>query len=472
MLPAADQLARAAAAARATEPQLAAARRAARDAVGVKHSGGNWLSRQLDRLTSWLADHLPDPAFSLGGGNVARLVTWMVLIAIVVGVVALLVRAAHRWRPGSAAAPRREGGPAHPQTLFDQARSRALGMAATRAKRCGRSTSLCSMSSAPPQRVAVPAGPKQLGLRAPARPQLGSRRRPGRMYAAVRGARVRVGAGRRRRRRAGGGAGRRGAGVSLRSDRSLALVLLAVLAVGLWTLRPGSDDVGPPYQLSGRGPTGLSGLGAGLREAGIAVHDSDQPTLADHGLTVVVEPYGISHDEADSWMRSLRNGATLVYASDTPDPFTQRLGIRYEAGGTVANLVPAHATFPQMTPPARVVRSASGRGGDRILSATGSGAAFAVIPVGRGTVWFLTDPVWLTNQRVAPTALPIVLPLAAAAGGSASFDRYHQSGAGHLNVLAYLPPVATLLVIEGALAVLMLVAAMLRRPGPDGRYNG
>ena len=254
--------------------------------------------------------------------------------------------------------------------------------------------------------------------------------------------------------------------MSLRSDRSLALVLLAVLAVGLWTLRPGSDDVGPPYQLSGRGPTGLSGLGAGLREAGIAVHDSDQPTLADHGLTVVVEPYGISHDEADSWMRSLRNGATLVYASDTPDPFTQRLGIRYEAGGTVANLVPAHATFPQMTPPARVVRSASGRGGGRILSATGSGAAFAVIPVGRGTVWFLTDPVWLTNQRVAPTALPIVLPLAAAAGGSASFDRYHQSGAGHLNVLAYLPPVATLLVIEGALAVLMLVAAMLRRPGP------
>lgn len=129
VLPAADQLARAAAAARTTEPQLAAARRAARDAVGVKHSGGNWFSRQLDRFASWLADHLPNPAFSFGGGNVARLVTWMVLIAIVVGVVVLLVRAAHRWRPGAAAEPRAAVGREQPQSPFDQARSRALGMA-------------------------------------------------------------------------------------------------------------------------------------------------------------------------------------------------------------------------------------------------------------------------------------------------------------------------------------------------------
>ncbi len=103
---------------------------------------------------------------------------------------------------------------------------------------------------------------------------------------------------------------------------------------------------GRPISCPVAAPPGFRGWAPGLREAGIAVHESDQPTLASHGLTVVVEPYGVSHDEADSWMRSLRNGATLVYASDTPDPFTRALGIRYEPGGTVANLARGDATLP------------------------------------------------------------------------------------------------------------------------------
>ncbi len=253
--------------------------------------------------------------------------------------------------------------------------------------------------------------------------------------------------------------------MNVRSDRAIAVVLVLALAIGLWVLRPASTDQGPPYQLSGRGPSGLSGLDAGLRSAGVAVHDRSQPTLAGDGLTVTVEPSGVTHDEAAAWVAQLRAGATMVYASDTADPFTRALGLRYVEGGNVSHTAAAQ-TFPGSHVPTRVGRAIEVPRAATTIYAAGGGSAFAIVPVGRGAVWLFSDPSWLTNEHVATTALPIVLPLAWSAGRAASFDRYHQSGAGHLDALAYLPPVATLLAIEAALAVLLLVAALLRRPGP------
>jgi hypothetical protein len=248
-------------------------------------------------------------------------------------------------------------------------------------------------------------------------------------------------------------------------DRGLVIGMIVVLIGGLWLLRPASDDIGPPYQVSGRGPAGLSGLGAGLRASGVKVAERNQPTLAASGLTVVVAPVAVSHDDSDSWRRSLTGGATMIYAADRPDPFTRSLGVRFVRGGAVAPGLAAQ-TFPLMHPPGRAPEAVRLPPLGRSIYVAGNGAVFAMIPVGDGVVWLLTDPAWLTNQHVSRTALPFVLPLARLAGDSAQFDQYHRSGAGHLNALDYLPRAATLLVIELALGGLLLVGSLMRRRGP------
>ena len=65
-------------------------------------------------------------------------------------------------------------------------------------------------------------------------------------------------------------------------------------AVGAAAQHP---DLGP-YQLSGRGPDGLSGLGAGLQEAGMRRPRPDPADAPGDGLSVIVEPSGVSHDDA------------------------------------------------------------------------------------------------------------------------------------------------------------------------------
>jgi hypothetical protein len=241
--------------------------------------------------------------------------------------------------------------------------------------------------------------------------------------------------------------------------------LVAVLAVGLWLVRPASTQLGPPYQTSGRGPFGLSGLDAGLRAAGVRTHDRDAPTLAGGGLTIAVEPVDVTHDEAASWRRSLRAGATLIYAVDRADPFTSLLGVRFVHG---AQVTPARwaSAFQLATTPAFTARAATVPHGARAVYYSGHRAAFEVIPVGKGAVWLFTDPRWLTNGRVQYTGLPMVLPIAWSTGRSAGFDVYHRKAGGNLNVLTYLPQVWTLLAVEGALAGLLLVSALLRRRGP------
>ena len=127
---AADHLARAAAAARHTAHDLPAARKAARDAVGVDHPGENWISRELDRFFGWIAGLLRHLEFNLspGGAGGLRLVTWLVILALIVGAVVLIVRVLTRWRPRAGAAPR-PSVRAVEETPFEQARLRALELA-------------------------------------------------------------------------------------------------------------------------------------------------------------------------------------------------------------------------------------------------------------------------------------------------------------------------------------------------------
>ena len=125
---AADHLARAAAAARNTAHDLPAARKTARDAVGVDHPGENWISRELDRFFGWIAGLLRHLEFNLspGGAGGLRLVTWLVILAIIVGAVVLIVRVLTRWRPRAGSAPAvRAGGRGNALRAGPAARPRA-----------------------------------------------------------------------------------------------------------------------------------------------------------------------------------------------------------------------------------------------------------------------------------------------------------------------------------------------------------
>ena len=250
-----------------------------------------------------------------------------------------------------------------------------------------------------------------------------------------------------------------------RTDTALLSGLACVLVVGAVLLAPSDSGEGPNFQVSGRGQYGLSGLAAGLQSAGVAVRQRDLPTLA-NGLTVVVEPEFVSHADAASWMRSLRGGATMVYATAQPDVFTRSLGVSWQVGGPSSPAPRGQAAFPQALTPGSAFAAFRPPPQARSLYNVPGGSAGAVIPVGRGTVWLFSDPGWLTNDRVVSTGLPIVLPIAKATGGAVSFDVYHQSAAGHLNVLDYMPQWASLLALEAALAGLLWAIAMARRAGP------
>ena len=112
-------------------------------------------------------------------------------------------------------------------------------------------------------------------------------------------------------------------------DIWIGAVMLAVAAAGIGLLVHTPRTAGPPFRLDGHGRLGLSGLGAGLEAAGFGVSSSVTPTIADHGLTVSVEPAAVSHDEAHAWLGSIRAGAVLLLATDRPDPLTQALGLRF-----------------------------------------------------------------------------------------------------------------------------------------------
>jgi hypothetical protein len=253
--------------------------------------------------------------------------------------------------------------------------------------------------------------------------------------------------------------------VKRHSSGLVVALLVSVLVLGALLLAPSRRELGPSYQLAGHGRYGLAGVGAGLRAAGISVSERDRPTLA-AGLTLIIAPHGVTHDEARSWIRSLSSGATLVYASAEPDVFTDALRVEYAGGGDVQPTA-GPVAFPSANAPRYSAASMRLPPGASSLYVVGGGdAAAAVIPVGRGSVWLFADPTWLTNLWVDQAGLPMLLPLAASAGGSASFDRYHQVGAGQLNVLRYFPDWVSLLVAELALGGIVLLLALARRAGP------
>ncbi len=252
-------------------------------------------------------------------------------------------------------------------------------------------------------------------------------------------------------------------------DIWIGAVMLAVAAAGIGLLVHSPNTAGPPFRLEGRGRLGLSGLGAGLRTAGFGVRSSLTPTIPDHGLTVSVEPVAISHDEASAWLRSIRAGAVVLLATDEPDPLTQALGLRFgfpgEARPTAAGLAAfpglARSPVPAATTFARIPTHAG------VLIGTRTAAAMVVVPVGRGSVWVLTQPRVLTNAGVAGDGLAVALPLAQrAGGGTVAVDAFHQGASPTLGSLAYLPRWVQLEILEIAAIAILAAATVARRLGP------
>jgi hypothetical protein len=258
-------------------------------------------------------------------------------------------------------------------------------------------------------------------------------------------------------------------------DVWIGAALLAIAAAGIGLLVQSPNTPGPPYRLDGRGPLGLSGLGAGLRAPGFGVHERVSPTIPGHGLIVSVEPRAFSHDEAAAWVKSLRAGAVLLLASDHRNPLTEALGLRFggpsdalptAAGrrafpGLSADGVDATATFSRL--PDGAVPLVGGRGA----------AAVALVPVGRGSVFAVSQPRLLTNAGIARDGLAIALPLAGSTGGGpVGIDAFHQGGSPTLGSLAFLPQWVQLLTVEIALIAVLAAVAAARRLGPVAPEQG
>jgi hypothetical protein len=251
-------------------------------------------------------------------------------------------------------------------------------------------------------------------------------------------------------------------------DVWIGAAMLAIAAAGIGLLVHAPDTAGPAYRLEGRGALGLSGLGAGLRSAGMRVRTSVSPTIPSRGLTVSVEPAAVSHDEAAAWLSSIRAGAVLLLAVDHPDPLTEALGLAYGLPGEAHPTAAGRRAFPGLSPapvPAVTTFARVPEAG-RVVIGTPTAAAMVVVPVGRGSVWAISEPRLLTNAGVAGDGLAVALPLARRAGGTVSVDAFHQGGSPTLGSLAYLPRWVQLVVLELGVIALLAAATAARRLGP------
>ncbi len=94
----------------------------------------------------------------------------------------------------------------------------------------------------------------------------------------------------------------------------------------------------------------------------------------------------------------------------------------------------------------------------------------ALVPVGRGSVWAVSQPRLLTNAGIAGDGLAIALPLAGAAGGGAvGIDAFHQGGSPTLGSLAYLPRWVQLDILE--VAAIAILAAPWPRPAVSAPWR-
>lgn len=253
-------------------------------------------------------------------------------------------------------------------------------------------------------------------------------------------------------------------------DIWIGAVMLAIAAAGIGLLVHTPRTAGPPFRLDGHGRLGLSGLGAGLEAAGFGVSSNDTPTIPRHGLTVSVEPAAVSHDEARAWLGSVRAGAVLLLATDRPNPLTQALGLRFgffpdEVGPTASGRRAFPALSRGRAGTDSTIVTLPGRGA--VLIGTRSSAAMVVVPLGRGSVWVLSEPQMLTNAGIAGDGLAIALPLAGrAGGGTVSVDAFHQGGSPTLGSLAYLPRWVQFEILEVVAIAILAAATVARRLGP------
>lgn len=251
-------------------------------------------------------------------------------------------------------------------------------------------------------------------------------------------------------------------------DLWIGAVMLALAAAGIGLLVSSPHTPGPVYRLSGHGGLGLSGLGAGLRSAGIGVSESLSPTIPARGLTISVEPQSFSHDESAAWLRSVRAGAVVLLAADAPTPLTRALGLRFGFPDEARPTAVGRRAFPGLEPGSvdAATTFADVPAGDAVLIGTSRAAAAVLVPYGRGSVWAISQPLLLTNAGIAGDGLAIALPLAARAGGTVRIDAFHQGGSPTLGSLAYLPRWLQLVILEAAIVAVLAAVATARRLGP------
>jgi hypothetical protein len=251
-------------------------------------------------------------------------------------------------------------------------------------------------------------------------------------------------------------------------DLWIGAAMLALAAAGIGLLVSSPHTPGPAYRLGGHGSLGLSGLRAGLRSAGIDVSESVTPTIPGHGLTVSVSPRSFSHDESAAWLRSVRAGAVVLLAADSPSALTQALGLRFGFPDEARPTAAGRRAFPGLEP-GRVVAAttfADVPSRDAVLIGTPDAAVAVLIPYGRGSIWAISQPRLLTNSGIAADGLAIALPLAARAGGTVRVDAFHQGGSPTLGSLAYLPRWLQLVILEAGIVAVLAAFAAARRLGP------
>jgi hypothetical protein len=249
-------------------------------------------------------------------------------------------------------------------------------------------------------------------------------------------------------------------------DIWIGAALLALAAAGIGLLVQSPQTGGPPYRLDGHGVLGLSGLDAGLRDAGFGVDERDSPTIPDRGLIVSVEPRSFSHDEAAAWVGAIRAGAVLLLATDHRDPLTEALGLGFGPPADARPTAAGKRAFRDLSSHGVVVATTFDRLPRGAVALVGGphAAAVALVPVGKGSVFAVSQPRLLTNAGIARDGLAIALPLAEAAG--VGVDAFHQGGSPTLGSLAFLPRWMQFEIVEIAAIAILAAVAAARRLGP------